>query len=365
MRVAFALVALLATSAFAGPTPALRACHICDSSAATPPAPAVVQAVLFYSTGCGHCIQVLNQTLPELQSRFGAQLQVTLVSLEDQSAYDRLYAVAQELGLAKESVAIPFMIVDRTVLIGSREIPERMPGLIEAGLASGGIAFPSLGSLEGLASGELFRAQATPAPTPTSPPAVQPPDPIGPEASGFGLAWGVMVLLVAAVLFAVYGFIGGPLPQWPSLRDGRSFFIAALTLLGMVIAGYMTYVEVARVSAFCGPIGDCNTVQTSRYAKLFGLIPMAIFGMAGYVAIFVGWAWPRLRRDGLARVAPLLVFAATLFGVLFSVYLTYVEIFVLRAVCAWCLGNAVVMASLLVVATPAALRALEPAEADD
>jgi len=365
MRVAFALVALIATSAFTGPTPTSKACHICDSSAATPPPPAVVQAVLFYATGCGHCIQVLNQTLPELQSRFGAKLQVTLVSLEDQSAYDRLYAVAEELGLAKESVAIPFMIVDRTVLIGSREIPERMPGLIEAGLASGGIAFPSLGSLEGLDSGELFQAQATPAPTPTSPPAVQTAEYTQPQRPGIGLAWGVMVLLVAAVLFAIYGFIGGPLPGWRSLRDGRSLLIPVLALVGMAIAGYMTYVEVARVSAFCGPIGDCNTVQTSRYAKLFGLIPMAVFGMAGCLAILIGWTWPRLRRDSLARIAPLLVFAATLFGVLFSVYLTYIEIFVLRAVCAWCLGNAVVMASLLVLATPAALHALEPAETDD
>jgi uncharacterized membrane protein len=174
-----------------------------------------------------------------------------------------------------------------------------------------------------------------------------------------------MIMLIASVLFAVYGFLGGPLPQWPSLRSGRTWVLPALTLAGLIIAGYMSYVEIARVNAFCGPIGDCNAVQTSRYAKVFGVIPMALFGLAGYLAIFAGWAWHRSRTDRLARIAPLLVFAATLFGVLFSIYLTYIEIFVLRAVCAWCLANAAVMALLLVVATPAALQALEPTETEE
>jgi uncharacterized membrane protein len=61
----------------------------------------------------------------------------------------------------------------------------------------------------------------------------------------------------------------------------------------------------------------------------------------------------------------LLVFAAALFGVLFSIYLTFIELFVLHAVCAWCLANAVVMPLLLLLTTPAALHALEGPEPSD
>jgi uncharacterized membrane protein len=324
----------------------------------------VVQALLFYSTGCGHCVQVLAQTLPAMEARFGDRLQVILVSLEEQSAVDRLYATAEELGFAKESVAIPFMVIGHTVLIGSRQIPDQMPGLIEAGLASGGVPLPDLKSLAGLDTTKLYTIPIESAVTPSPQPSPPPQNPT-PRPDGFGLAWAVMVLLVIAALFTIFAFVGGPMPQWASIRAAGTWLPPALIVVGLIIAGYMSYVELARVNAVCGPIGDCNAVQTSRYAKIFGVIPMAPFGLAGYLAILAGWAWPRVRTDALARLAPLLVFAATLFGVLFSIYLTYIEIFVLRAVCAWCLGNATVMALLLFVTVPAALRALEREDAEE
>ena len=55
--------------------------------------------------------------------------------------------------------------------------------------------------------------------------------------------------------------------------------------IGLAVAGYLTYVETQAVAAVCGPVGDCNAVQTSSYSKLFGLIPVGLIGMAGYVAI--------------------------------------------------------------------------------
>jgi uncharacterized membrane protein len=174
-----------------------------------------------------------------------------------------------------------------------------------------------------------------------------------------------MVLLVLSVLYTIYAFLGGPLVSSGGLQSGATWLIPLLIGIGLVIASYLSYVELARVEAFCGPIGDCNTVQSSRYAKLFGIIPMGLFGTAGYLAMLAGWVWPLVRNDRLARIMPLLVFAAALFGVLFSIYLTYIELFVLRAVCAWCLANAVVMPLLLAVTTPAALRSLEGTEPPD
>ena len=349
-----ALVALLASAAFAGPTPTYKACHICDlePSAALPEpatAPAVVHAVMFWMEACGHCEEVLNNVLPPLQSSYGEHLQVLLIQLVDQASVDRLFQAADELGVAKEDVGVPFLIVGRSVLIGSGEIPDQFPGIIDAGLASGGIAFPELTSLADLAPGRAGAEVAQPTA----------------NRSGFAVAWGVMVLLGLSVLFTLYAFLGGPLPWFAALTSGRSWLVPLLIGIGLIIAGYLSYVEFARVEAFCGPIGDCNAVQSSRYAKLFGIIPMGLFGLAGYVAMLAAWTWPRFRSDALARLTPLLVFAAALFGVLFSIYLTYIELFVLHAVCAWCLGNAVVMPLLLLLTTPAALHALEATEPPD
>jgi uncharacterized membrane protein len=118
----------------------------------------------------------------------------------------------------------------------------------------------------------------------------------------------------------------------------------------MAVAGYLAYIETQAVAAICGPVGDCNTVQTSAYAKLFG-IPIGVIGMVAYAAMLAVWVWGRARDHGLPRW---LLLAMTAFGVAFSIYLTYLEIFVIRAVCMWCLTSAVIMTALLLVSAAAA-----------
>jgi uncharacterized membrane protein len=369
-----ALVALLASTAFSGPTPTYKECRTCDlEPSPTLPEPAtasgVVHAVMFWMEGCGHCEEVMNNVLPPLQASYGQHLQVLLIQLTDQASADRLFQAAEELGVAKEDVHVPFLIVGRSVLIGSGAIPDQLPGILDAGLASGGIAFPELTSLADLAPGRAgaemiqptARVSATPSPMPLPVATPKPP----PNRSGFAVAWGAMVLLGFSVLVTLYAFLGGPLPRFAALTSGRTWLVPLLVGIGLIIAGYLSYVEFARLEAFCGPIGDCNAVQSSRYAKLFGIIPMGLFGLVGYLAMLAAWTWPRFRSDALARITPLLVFAAALFGVLFSIYLTFIELFVLHAVCAWCLANAVVMPLLLLLTTPAALHALEGPEPSD
>ena len=66
------------------------------------------------------------------------------------------------------------------------------------------------------------------------------------------------------------------------------------------------------------------------------------------------------RSEGTAgRLAPLLVFVMALFGVLFTIYLTYLELFVIKAVCIWCLSSAVLMALVLALSVGPALDALQ------
>jgi uncharacterized membrane protein len=123
----------------------------------------------------------------------------------------------------------------------------------------------------------------------------------------------------------------------------------ALVLLGIGIAGYLTWVHYAGLSPLCvGGGGGCERVQTSSYAKVVG-VPVALLGLIGYVSIAATLlvdrpAW-RLAGAALA-----------LAGLCFSLYLTYLELAVIDAICQWCVASAVVMTLLAIVLTVRALR---------
>jgi uncharacterized membrane protein len=117
---------------------------------------------------------------------------------------------------------------------------------------------------------------------------------------------------------------------------------AALALLGIAIAGYLTWVHYAGLDPVCvGGGGGCERVQSSRWAELAG-VPVAVLGLAGYAAILASLALP---EDQGALVATFL----TLVGFGFSAWLTYVEIVKIDAICQWCVASAVVMTALALV----------------
>ena len=122
--------------------------------------------------------------------------------------------------------------------------------------------------------------------------------------------------------------------------------IPLLCIIGLGVAGYLSYVEVAQVEAICGPVGDCNAVQQSVYARLFGVLPIGALGMAGYVAILAAWAASRYGEEKITNLAAIATLGMTTFGILFSIYLTFLEPFVIGATCAWCLTSAVIMTIL-------------------
>ncbi len=131
-----------------------------------------------------------------------------------------------------------------------------------------------------------------------------------------------------------------------------------LALIGLGVAGYLTYVETQSVSAVCGPIGDCNSVQTSPYAKVLGVLPVGLLGAFGYIAILVVWFYGRFRSDRLSEYAPMAIFGMTFFGTLYSLYLTFIELFVIKAVCIWCLSSAVIITLLMLLSLNPAMRSL-------
>jgi uncharacterized membrane protein len=127
--------------------------------------------------------------------------------------------------------------------------------------------------------------------------------------------------------------------------------LAAISMIGVVIATYLTLTKLAGVAPICGPSGGCETVEASPYSSIFG-IPVALLGL-GFSLVMVGLsiAWARTdRRDYLVAA-----YALGLAGVLVEAYLVYLELFVIHAICLWCVGYGItVVAGWLV--TVVALR---------
>ena len=120
-----------------------------------------------------------------------------------------------------------------------------------------------------------------------------------------------------------------------------------LSGLGLADSFYLSWVKIYHTEVFCGGSSNCETVNSSSYADLFG-IPIAFLGLAAYSVIigilFIG-KQKMFSRDGITFA----VFGITLIGTLFSIYLTYIEIYVIHAICPYCLVSAVVMLLLLIL----------------
>jgi len=127
--------------------------------------------------------------------------------------------------------------------------------------------------------------------------------------------------------------------------------IALLALVGLFVALYLWLHALGYGGAIkCGASGGCETVQASQWAVFLGL-PVAFYGVIGYGALVV-LSIAALRPAALSqrRWSVLLAGIATV-GVLFTAYLTYLELFVIHAVCRWCVGSAVIITAIWIIAT--------------
>jgi thiol-disulfide isomerase/thioredoxin len=102
----------------------------------------VVRVIMFWMESCGHCHHIITNVLPPLQEQYGDQLEILLVELTTREEVDMLYQIAGDHGMDPGMVGVPFLIIGEDILVGSVEIPEKLPGLVEQYLSAGGVDYP-------------------------------------------------------------------------------------------------------------------------------------------------------------------------------------------------------------------------------
>lgn len=167
-----------------------------------------------------------------------------------------------------------------------------------------------------------------------------------------GNSMSVVVLIYMIVSLAALAVIS----RQPPVPGRFNIAVPVIAVIGIAVAAYLTYVESTGAAAVCGPVGDCNTVQQSEYALLFGVLPVGAVGLAGYVAIIGAWIVTRIDSGPAADWAKIAILVMTVLGTLFSVYLTFLEPFVIGATCAWCLTSAVAITLLMLLSARPALE---------
>ncbi len=366
----------------------------------TAPAPAAIeasdgpfaQAVFYFSPTCGHCEYVITNSLPGLFADHGGDSTVTYDEsvLPDQPAFylmsngtlqllmvDTSTAAGSEMfrqdseRLGIEQAGVPRLDFNQTdYLVGSGDIPDLFPGVVADTLAANGMAWPPIEGIDAaiapfIADGSVPDPDAAPTEAGASDEgeldealAVLPfgggneswTDRFGHDVVGNSVSVVVLALLLLTVIAAPILAIRGSLPSFPS------WIVIVLAVVGAGVAAYLANVETTGAAAVCGPVGDCNAVQQSEYAQLFG-VPIGVLGLIGYAAIGGLWVVSRVAH-GTARDASLvLIGVGAWLGTLFSVYLTFLEPFVIGATCMWCITSAIVMMALLWVSAGPAVDA--------
>jgi uncharacterized membrane protein len=320
----------------------------------------VVRAVLFFSPTCGHCEKVIQEDLPPLQARYGEQLLIARINVTEPAGQALYQATVTRFNVPDERLGVPTLVVGQEYLVGSVEIPERFPEMIEKNLANG-LAWPDLPGLEPFIQG---LEKTEPAQSDTEPASGLQRmgqrflvDPLGNS-----LAVAVLLGMLISLVAVGYSFVMGDVQ---AVRFWPAWVIPLLSVIGMGVAIYLTFVETTQTTAICGPIGDCNSVQKSPYATLFGFLPVGLLGLIGYIGILGLWLLQFRLSEANRRLAWLALFGLAIFGLLFSIYLTFLEPFVIGATCIWCISSAIVMTLLVWAILPHARQAASPADEED
>lgn len=364
---------------------------------------ATVQVVLFYSPFCGHCQQVISEGLPPIVQTYntsfvwsyfgdprdeetgqspalvafeGNVLQILYVDTTTQMGSDLYSSAVERYKIAPENQVVPIMVVGDELLIGGIDIPGRLPSLVDTWLTEGGLAWPDIPGLDEKVTALVpfpDQAQDTQTQDPAASPTDQPAPAQDPDTSSapdqspsFDFDVSKLSILeriqldpvgnsisIVVLIGMLFSLVGAGM-RW-RLAEPRqksplpSIAIPALILVGIVVAGYLSFVETTGTEAVCGPFGDCNSVQSSEFALLFGFIPVGYFGLLGYFGMLGAWILARRASSPMTNYASLALFGMALVGTVFSIFLTFLEPFVIGATCMWCLSSAVLVTTIMLL----------------
>lgn len=370
----------------------------------------IVYAVLFYSPTCPHCHQLITEDLPPITEEFGENLEVVLINVRTPDGNQLSRAAYEKYQIPQDRWVVPMMVVDDRVLIGGAQIPAELPNITRDGIARGGIPLPDLPGLAEAYAAANPEAAANASQSGTDDAVSEVAeeltlserlalDPvantvaiivligliisivllilpkINPQFSGMQpvlnaarlTALFTMLVVLSIVLntnndtlaivasWGVLSLIATSLVILLVDSKYQGYVIPLVIIAGLMVAFYLSYVELTQNAAACGVVGDCNAVQQSEYAVLFGMLPVGVLGIFGYSAILVAWFIADRRDEPMAHAALAIM---TLGGVLFSIYLTFLEPFVIGATCAWCLTSALTMLLLAWLLAPKGLSIL-------
>ncbi len=125
------------------------------------------------------------------------------------------------------------------------------------------------------------------------------------------------------------------------------WYSLVLAILGLIVASYLVYIKFNPASSLCTGVGGCASVNASIYSELMGL-PVAAYGAAAF-ALVLGVLLFETRSSLLREWGPLVVFGIALAGTLYSAYLTYIEIAVIKAICPYCVTSAIIITLIFLV----------------
>jgi len=128
----------------------------------------------------------------------------------------------------------------------------------------------------------------------------------------------------------------------------------ALAVLGLLVSIYMTIYKVTSNNSMCLGSGDCSTVNASKYSEVNG-IPVAVIGVLGYASILAVHYFENRNRF-FKQNGTLIIFGMALTGFLFTLWLLYVEVAILRALCPFCVTSQTAMTLIFIIAVIRLIR---------
>ncbi len=364
-----------------------------------------VYAVLFFSPSCSHCHQVILEDLPPIREQFGDDLVVFMVDVTTESGQMMAQSAYQHYSIPPGNRGVPMMIIDEQILVGSIQIPTQLPVITEVGLLNGGIPVPQFPVMqiayqEWVAQNNAAQPVDAPAETLETTPvesispfnAIWEHDPVASvitimilvgliisvigigvtREGGFPIFVPRLIVVLSTIvvsLLTVSILLASETNAMALVVIGVTFFgllmvsglavfgnriqtaVVILTVVGLALSAYMAYIEMTANPAVCGVIGDCNAVQQSEYAFIMG-IPVGVLGLLGYtlmlgISLIIIVAPQAFRYRFVVMLQTVVVLAG-----LFTIYLTFLEPFVIGAVCAWCLLSSLVVINLMWLVLP-------------